>query len=170
MITENSERSARSKWCFALMTLKNVVLGIDTLPGRVSVGITAVTIVSAISIVVSKTGVQFRVDDRLRYGYWHVFDDGDGVRLGHFDGVRGGNCNLDWNVDGNGYGAVYWDRNMLGDLDRVGFGHLDGVRAIDGYGVWHLEEKGSNTFDHRWSTRFRINLISVPTFVILRNK
>lgn len=137
------------------MTSKSIVLGIDILPGRVSIRITAVTIISAISAVsvisavVSKTGIQFRVDDWLCYGYWHMFDDGDGVGLGHLDGVRGGNWNFDWNADGNWHGAVYWDRNMLGDLNWVWFGHLDGVRAIDGHGVRHLEEEGLNTFDHR---------------------
>lgn len=89
--------------------------------------------------------MQFRVDDRLRDGYRHVFDDGDGVGLRHFDGVRGGNWNFDWNVDGNGHRAVYWDRNMLGDLNWIGFGHLDGIRAVDGHGVRYLEEERSTS-------------------------
>lgn len=125
-------------------------LGVASLPGRVSVGITvvsktAVSVISVISvisaIVSSKAGVIFRVDDRLRDGHGHVFDNRDGVGLRHLNGVWGGNWDLDWDADGNGHGAVYWDRNMLGDLDWVGFGHLDGVRAVDGHGVRHLEKK-----------------------------
>lgn len=141
--------------------LKSIVLGIAILPGGVSIGITAVTAItavavvsaksaiSAISTVVSaKTGLQFRVDDRLRDGHWHVIDDRDGVGLGYLDSVWGGNWDLDWNFDRNGDGAVYWDRNMLGDLNWVRFRHLDGIRAIDGHGVWHLEEKESDVL-HR---------------------
>lgn len=118
-------------------------LGVTILPGRVSIRITAVSVISA---EVSKTGVQFRVDDRLRDGHRHVFDDGDGVGLRHLNGVWGGNWDLDWDADGNGHGTVYWDGNMLGDLDWVGFGHLDGVRAVDRHGVWHLEKKGNKIF------------------------
>lgn len=124
--------------------LKSVSLGIAILPGRVTIGITAVSAVSAVSIVsavVSKTGVQFRVDDWLSDRYRHVFDDGDGVRLGHLNGVWGGNWDLHWNADGNRHRAIYWDRNMLGDFNWVGFGHLDGVWAVNGHGVWHLERK-----------------------------
>lgn len=125
------------------MMSKNVVLGVAILPGRISIGISAV----------SKTGVQrrkaVRVDKRLCDGYRHVVDDGDGVGLGYLDGVWGGNWDLVWNADRNGHWAVYWDRNMLSDLNWVGFRHLDGIRAVDGHGVWHLEEKKSDIFDHR---------------------
>ena len=73
-----------------------------------------------------------------------MFDDGDSVGLRHLDGVRGGNWNLNWNVDGNGYGAVYCERNMLGDFDWVRFGYLDGIRTVDRHGVWYLKKERSN--------------------------
>lgn len=113
------------------MMSKSVALGATILPGRISIGISAV----------SKIGVQLRVDNRLCDGQRHVFDDRDGVGLGHFDGVWGGNWDLDWNAERNGHWAVYWDWNMLGDLNWIGFGYLDGIRAVDGHSIWHLERK-----------------------------
>lgn len=93
-----------------------------------------------ITAVVSQTGVQLRVDERLAGDRdRHVFDDGNRVGLRHFDGVRSGNRDLDGNAVRNGHRAIYRDGDVFGDLDRVWLGHVDGVRTVDGHCVGHLD-------------------------------
>jgi len=93
-------------------------------------------------IGVSKIGLQFCVDNGLRCdGHGYVLDDGNGVRLWHLDSVRGWNWHFNGNAVGHWYRTVYWNGNVLGDLNWVGFGHVNGIRTVDRHGVWHLEEK-----------------------------
>lgn len=112
------------------------------------------SITAVVSAVVSQTSVQFRVDKRLRSDRdRYVFDDGNGVRLRHLDGVRSGERNFHGNAVGNGHGAIYRDGDVLGDLDWVWLGHMDGVRSVDGYCVGHLDtERQWLSIFHYWSS------------------
>lgn len=74
-------------------------------------------------------------DCRLHHGHRYLFHVWNGVRLGHFDGVRGRYRNLDWDRNW----PLNWDWNVSGHFDRVRFRDRDGDGAIDRDGDRYLK-------------------------------